>query len=780
MKIYQFTRNAFVVGAQKRILKEYIPAETAWFKTVFDAQKEQTLNLGIFAASRYCLYVNGTMVANGPQKGDKNASYVDPVEVGEFLQDGKNVISLKVTSYPPVEGYIYKRGVTNVGPYGVTGTASGPCLLITTENQFVDLATGYADWYVMNDTSVDYEEVSPGFIMGGMENINVAFASAHCTDESLEGFEPVVFRWGYFVGVCSELAPFALYERTIPAMRLEAPRQFEHITGSLETGCEKIDLRKEQTLPAHGRFSVDFDALTLQTAYFSVAFSGGRGAKVEIRYSEAYSRETREGAYVFPMKGHRDDFKNYDFIGLSDRLTLDGRSFTYQPFWFRTFRFVRIVIETGGEALTVAPPSYCVTRYPLEIRAKIQPQQKWVEDLWDISVRTLELCMHETHEDCPFYEQLQYIMDTRLQMLFTYALSADTRMAENVIYQFHASLLPEGLLQSRYPCTCPQVIPVFALHWIGMLYDFQRQTGDDRLTRRYRTTMESILEWFHRKVGASGMAEKLGYWEFFDWPAEWGSGHHGSPTAAIAEGVSACENLAYAYFMGMATELLDSIGLNQLGDYYRAQRTGILQSVQKLCWDEEKQLYREGPTTQEYSQHAQVYAVLCGMISGEKAVELMKRTISDKTLVQCTYPLQFALFRALEKVGLYEETEAQWDLWKVLLGENLSTVPEVPGHQARSDCHAWGAQLLYEYPHRILGVYPDAPGYARIGIRPMGLYLTQASGKVPTPKGMVHVSWNVKDGHFALQANWPTGVVARITLPDGRVIDSQTGTITIE
>ena len=43
-------------------------------------------------------------------------------------------------------------------------------------------------------------------------------------------------------------------------------------------------------------------------------------------------------------------------------------------------------------------------------------------------LRTLLMCMHETYMDCPHYEQLMYLGDTRIQMLITYALSDDTRI----------------------------------------------------------------------------------------------------------------------------------------------------------------------------------------------------------------------------------------------------------------------------------------------------------------------------------------------------------------
>ena len=102
--------------------------------------------------------------------------------------------------------------------------------------------------------------------------------------------------------------------------------------------------------------------------------------------------------------------------------------------------------------------------------------------------------------------------------------------------------------------------------------------------------------------------------------------------------------------------------------------------------------------------------------------------------------MAFYLFRALEETGLYEYTQEYWGIWRRMLAKHSTTCIE-DEIQERSDCHAWGALILYELPAVILGVRPLEPGYRSVAIRPRPGYLREAEGDVVTPMGMIHVHW---------------------------------------
>ena len=72
--------------------------------------------------------------------------------------------------------------------------------------------------------------------------------------------------------------------------------------------------------------------------------------------------------------------------------------------------------------------------------------------------------MHDTYMDCPFYEQLQYVQDTRSEILYTYAVSADDRLARQAIDDFASSQRADGLLNACYPNKNANVIPGFSIY----------------------------------------------------------------------------------------------------------------------------------------------------------------------------------------------------------------------------------------------------------------------------------------------------------------------------
>jgi hypothetical protein len=773
MQHYEFSKAPWFVSPPDRLLGEGpgLPVETAYFRTSFSLRGKTELKAAVSALSRYVLYVNGVPVSRGPCKGDRMQHYCDDLDLGPLLRQGENVIACKVVSFPPHEAFGRKEGYADEGPYSVIGTASGPCFLFFGEaldsaGEKIDLSTGYAPWEAMNDTAVSWlspprtmvfchEEVEAGKIPAGWDR-----------RAGVPGFVPAVKRWTYNEEAYGSIAPFPLFRRPIPPLEEREREPAREIPANPE-GKKAFSFLGPSRKPAEiclkqGSYALDLDAGELCTAYVSLETEGGRGSEITLTYAESYG-----GPFSGGIRGDRMDNKKFTLGGFKDVYRPAGPRDSYEFFWWKTFRIIRIEVTVGSEDLILHPPRYRETGYPLE--AGTGPDgdtAAWVTGLWDISLRTLRRCMHETYEDCPYYEQLQYSFDTRLQMLFTYYVSGDTRLGLKTIDDFHRSMLPEGIIQSRYPSNYPQVIPTFSISWLSMLADYYDQTADLSVLERYRPTAEHILLWFRRKKGESGLVENLGYWNFVDHVPEWKDIH--SSVRAAFKGPSTVQNLMYLYGLRLLGKILGLLGFNDLRAYYLEEGRSIQKAIRERCWDEKRGLFTEGPGFKdEYTRHAQMWAVLTGTVEGKEARALMERVLESPDLIKCTFPLQFYFFRALEEAGLYERTGAQWEDWKRFLPLNLSTLPETPYDDSRSDCHAWSALFLYEYPAKILGVYPLEPGWKSIGVKPQGLYLGKASGKVRTPAGTVEVAWEYRGGKFSVSGSLPAGAKGRLSLPGG-------------
>ena len=762
------------IQPQARRVDESISIETAYFKHILHIADAAAIiaPIRISAASRYCLYVNGYAVTDGPCKGAEWYQFCEELDIAPYLHNGDNVLAVKVVAFHSLLNR--KNSQENWGPCSVMTESSGPLLLVdggvaTADGKRVSFSTIDTDWFCRTDDAVSWQICREASLAGCTEIVRGDKLPHGWTETpSLEdGFIPAK---PYRQNECfyGEFTRLLLYKRPIPLLtRNELPP----LTALPNTGNLLFDAEGKAVCESNQTYTIVLEAPQLTTSYISLPCEGGKGSTITLTYSEGYAKcDAQNRTY----KEHRKDTTGI-FSGMYDVYQPSGQNETYAPFWFRTFLLMRIEVTTGAEPLTLHLPTLMETRYPLEDKITIASAQDWVKPVWDISLRTLQLCMHETYEDCPYYEQLQYIMDTRLQMLFTYAVSNDTRMATRTIHDFHSSILPEGICQSRFPSIYSQVIPTFSLHWVLMVHDYVEETGDIEFVRPYRASIERVFEWFGRQKNELGLVSNLFYWDFADWADEWEAG---IPNAVANGGAGTINNLCYAYTMQTIAPLFAKLGFSELCTHYANEAETIKTAVMQHCWNNDRQLLREGPAFEEYSQHAQIWGVLCGLFEGETANRLMKTVLTDKSLVQCSFVMQFYMFRALEAAGAYAETETLWNMWRSLLNEGLTTIPEIPGAYTRSDCHAWGALMLYEFPRKALGVTPLVPGYDKIQIKPIATYLQNASGVVPTPHGAVTIDWTVTGNTFDLRVETP--VPTCVILPDGTVQDVPEGTYTFQ
>jgi alpha-L-rhamnosidase len=414
---------------------------------------------------------------------------------------------------------------------------------------------------------------------------------------------------------------------------------------------------------------------------------------------------------------------------------------------------VQLDVVTAGDPLLIHDLHGIFTGYPLERRARFQSDLPWLSDVWEMDWRALRLCAFETFFDTPYYEQLQYVGDSRIQALITLYMSDDDRLVRQAISHFDLSRIPEGITASRYPSAVAQYIPTFSLIWIAMVHDFWMHRDDPGFVRGFLPGIRGVLAWFERHLDESGMVGALPWWPYVDWADGWSGG---VPPGG-REGRSTVITLQYVYALQRAAELERALGSPIEAERDGARADGVAAAVRRLAWDADRGLFRDTPTQPLYSQQANTMAVLVGATPAGRRREVMARTLADTTLTQGTYYFGYYLLEALERAGLGDRYIEQLAPWRAMLAMGLTTTPERPD-PTRSDSHAWSAHPNYGLLATVLGVRPAAPGFRRVRIAPHLGPLRRVEGSVPLPSGPIDV---------ALARDGMDGLSATVTLPAG-------------
>lgn len=736
-----------------------------YFRKKFSVEKEvKSFKVDVSADSRYRLFVNGNSVCVGPCKGDDMVWFHESVDVAEHMVKGENVIAAIVLRYPTDKKY----------NHSVWRTAT-PGLYIDGEIEYAGgekepfRADGSFKSRISRNVQIMQETPYHGFlyvneIARGDAAMN-GWLDASYDDSAWDGAVPYpVFN------MSRAISPASATQRPIPLL-YEKPMNFAGVMAVRQSANGKsawenmLSGKGSVTIAANTTEDIEINTEVLTTGYLNLRLAGGADSEIKILCSEAYYQPIQEGQRS-ARKGDRTDCVNGHLEGYTDVYTADGYGTEdapemYEPFWLRTFRFIKLTVKTGDKPLTIVGFDYRETGYPLNVVTSAKASDESFRGIWDISLNSLRRCMHETYEDCPFYEQLQYAMDTRSQILFTYMMGMDDRMARRTIDDFHRARRPDGMINCCYPSYGPNIIPGFSIYYILMIHDHMMYFGDQSLVRRYFATVDGILEFFRRSLDDRGLVTKIGgplgehhYWSYVDWAPQWDE-TRGAPSA-IRHGPITMESLLYAYGLTAAADLAEYIGRDGVAQEYRQRSAAVKDSIRKHCISANG-LIQDGPGLDQYSQHCQIFGVLNECVSEEESKKLMEAMLTDKSLAQCSVSFCFYMFRALEKAGMYDRTRELWNPWREMLDNHLTSCVE-NDTDARSDCHAWGSILLYELPAVILGVRPVKPGYAAVSVKPNLGYLDWAEGSVITPKGMINVSCRMENGEMKADISVPEGL----------------------
>lgn len=692
----------------------------------------------VSADQRYRLFINGRPVAFGPARGDLRNWNYETVDLGPFLQKGKNSLAAQVW---------------NMG-------SGAPAAQISAQTAFILQGAGEAERMVNTDTSwrvIRNEAYAPepfppsrlaSYIVGSCDSVT---------------FEKYPFGWegmdynddAWQKVVIEPRARYYTEKRLLKASTLpfmeETP---ETITGIVRVeGVDSASLLKEFSgngtirIPAHTTATILIDRKTLTTGYPEIHFSGGHKSSVKITYAESLFDDKK-------LKGNRNQVAGKKMDGYYDIFLPDGgNQRLFRPLWMRTFRFIQLELHTGEEPLVLNKLQSVFTAYPFRQNAVFTASDKSLEEIWSVGWRTARLCANETYMDCPYYEQLQYVGDTRIQALISLYVSGDDRLMRNAIEQFHQSQIPDGLTMDAYPAGGGKFIPPFSLFWISLLHDYAWYRNDPAFVKKYLVPMEAILQWFERRINRqSGMLGPLEFWNFVDWSFP----NKGIPPGAM-EGNSSILSLHYVYTLEQAADIYRQFGETTKAAYYKALAGSIRKAVYRLCYDAQKSLLADAPDKRSFSQHANTWAVLTDCVDPVKQKDLMKRVLSDTTLISTSLYYRFYVTRALKKAGLGDLYLSALQPWKDMMALGLSTFPETLEPNVRSDCHAWSASPCYDFLATVCGVETGGPSFTSVRIEPHLGTLQQASAVVPHPYGPVAVAYKQQD----------KTITSVITLPEG-------------
>lgn len=706
----------------------------------------QHFYVDVSADNQFIFHVNQQRVGTGPSRSDLSHWKYETYDIGPLLRPGKNVLASTIWHFGTLSALAQ---MSDRAAFLVHGHTDAERVADTDANWEVEEEKGI---HAAHPQVHGYYAAEPEIRLDG----NLFDWSWDSETEGTQWTKPIPLGRGSLRGETDSPNNWQLVQDPLPAMEMRLVPAGKVVRA--EGIATPVSFPEHGfTVPPHVKASILIDNSQLTTGYPVLSVSNGADSDIRLTYAEALLDAAGQ-------KGNRNEITSKHIEGMIDEFLVgDSEPRQFMSLVWRTWRYLQIDVRTADKPLLIDGLKTWFTAYPFIERASFFADDPSLKSIWDIGWRTARLDAHDTYMDTPYWERLQYIGDTRIQALISYAVAGDDRLAREAIEAFNNSRVPDGLTQSRYPSSLVQMIPTFSLLWVDMVHDFWMYRDDPQFVRAQLPGTRTVLAWYLDRQRPDGLMGRLPWWPFVDWGKDF---EFGMPPQN-ADGGSAVITLQFVEALRNAADLEANLGDQAIANKYRAAATRAADSVWKLCRDDQYGLIADDPSHQHYSQHANILGVWLDVIPKEQQKQVLQKILStsdpgfsvtDKLpeMTAATYYFRFYLARALEHAEMGDQYLQLLGPWRQMISLGLTTWAESP-EPTRSDSHAWSAHPNFDLLTIVAGIRPRAAGFESVTIEPHLGKLQFAEAAFPAPKGMVKVKY-----HRA-----PNGVQAQIVLPAG-------------
>ncbi len=716
--------------------------EVLWFRREFDASADPEAMLEIAADTDFVVWLNGIEVGRGQYPNFPSQRTFQRFAAGAALKAGANEIRVQV--YHAGEGF-----------FSIVNAPAGLWARVVAQGQTVCATDGAWEWAF----DPFHRSENPVKVTG---QLGFAFDS-DLSRPAQWNFRPVTVADDPAPALPRPVASLVLEEAIVPAVTAQ---------GDLMRPADAADAGGDfLRFKAPGNFFAGYDTEYPAQLQWPLRFAMKGGAyficdlgaetvgllSLRLRAPEGTRIDILHGEHLLDGRV-RARIGGRSFI---DHLVVGAGAVEYElPFRRFGARYLEFHFIGSGE-VTIEQATLIPTEYPLPEAAPFTSGDRALNRLDEVCVRTLELCMHDHYEDCPWREQGLYAYDTRNQTLYGYSVWGNYDYAAASLRLLGHGVLPSGWIGLCAPAEIPLTIPVFSFAWIGSLADHAQHSGSDGLRREFSGTLDRMfgryLELFDAQDAVMRLPEDADLWHFYEWlPGESCADEAANPVVGPQPERHAAFNL---YFLEVLRYYAEWKNDPALRDMARQLAAGI----HRLFFDPARCEYRTG-TKGGVHLHTQILALYCGIVPEQERTRLTARILNDEFgeitysampyLVKSLMPLSPEARRFTDELvcrsyGAAVEAGAT-SMWETGLG-----AADFAG--AGSLCHGWSSLPAYYFRGWVLGIRPLDAGFRRFTVAPYPGRLSEASGETMTPAGPIAVQWR----------RTPEGIVGTVRYPAG-------------